>query len=142
MKEIKLKGTTVELYDNIEDLPIRNYNLLNEYALLDYEIGSTLQDIDKRFQRMDTFLVNSKLPEAIQERKNLHQTFWNAMNGTNFPALQFGCMISSVNGKPVTDYTKEGIERLINELSDKGLKQGIVKEATSEVKKKSGSNYD
>ncbi len=138
MRETKIGGKAVRLYDNIDELPIKNYNLMNEYALLDYEIGSTMMDIDKKFKRLDTFLVNKKIPEAIQERKNLHQTFFHAFNGTNFPALQFGCFIFSIDGKKVDDYSQENITKMLNGLG--ALTQGMVKSFTTDIKKKSVKN--
>ena len=138
MKEIKLLRHRIKLYDNIDELPIKNYNLVNQYALIDYEIGHTLEDVNKHFGKMDTFMSSQKWDEAVQARKNLHQTFWNMINGTNFPALQFGCFIQSIDGKVIEDYSKEGIEGLYNKLD--GLDMGTVKSTLAELKKKSKRN--
>jgi len=134
MKEIKVNRDVLVLYDNTDELPIKNYNLMNQYSLLDYEIGQTLDDVNRHFAKMDALLGAGKMDEAIQARKNLHQTFWNMINGTNFPVLQFGCFVKSVNGEEMTDYSKENIEKVIGNI--KGLSIGVVKETIDQLKKK------
>lgn len=136
MKEIKLNGNTVALYNDIEEMPIENYNLFNEYSLLQNDIGSNISDIDKHFHKLDTFLAHNKVPEAIQERKNLHQTFWNVFEQINFPSLQFAVCMKSINGEAIEDYTQDNLKKLIEDLSKKGLNMSTVKATIFDVKKK------
>lgn len=144
MIEIKvgkgLKKTKLLMYESIDELPINLYNRVNEYALLDYEIGHNISHVNNHFKKLDQFLTSKKIDEAIQERTNLHQNLWNMINKINFPSLQFACFIHSVNGKQVTDYSQEGLTRLLDKLSKKGLTQGMVKGTTEDLKKKSTQN--
>ncbi len=137
MKEINIRGNRLKIYENIDELPIDNYNMANEYSLLDYEIGGTLEDIAKKFKRLDSFLAAGKLAEAIQERNNLNNTFWYMLNHVNFPALQFGCYIHSVNDHLIKDYSQDAIKKLLIKLR---VSQGEVKKTSQEVKKNSNNN--
>jgi hypothetical protein len=136
MKEIKLKGTKITLYDSIEDLPVKNYNLFNEYSLQDNQIGSTMQDVTVRFEKFDKFLMAKDFDSLLQERKNLQQTFYNMIGKVNFPSLQFACLIHSINGKRIFDYSQENLQKEIDKLSDLGLTQKTVRTEGSSLKKK------
>lgn len=140
MKKEVINGITIEMYEDIDELPILNYNSYNEYALLDYEIGSTIQDIAKRFEKLDRFLGAEKIPEAIQERKNLHFLFHNMLSGVNYPSLQFACFIHSVNGKKLHDLRQESLQVILDNLSKKGLSIGSVFTLLKGLKKKLQSN--
>lgn len=142
MREQKLDTKTVKLYEDIDELPIKLYNLFNEYGLLDSEIGSDMLSIDRRFQKLHTFLISKKTDEALNEATNLHQTFFNILQHTNFQSLQYGSMINTIDEKPISDYSQSSIAKIMGELSDDGLTQGMVREFVASVKKKSQDNYN
>lgn len=136
MRTETINGIVLELYEDIDELPIINYNAYNEYSLLDHEIGSSITDITKRFEKLDTFLAKGKLSEAIQERKNLQFLFNNIYTGVDYPSMQFACFIHSINGERFTDLRVERIEALIKELSDQAVSIGFVKKVLNNIKKK------
>lgn len=136
MRIEEINGIKLELYEDIDELPIKNYNAYNEYSLLEHEIGSSLGDINTRFEKLDKFLSKGKLEDAIQERKNLQFLFNNLFDGVYYPSLQFACFIHSVNGEPYNDLRAEKLEELINKLSDSGLTVGRVKKVLGIIKKK------
>lgn len=137
MKDVKIGNSKVVMYNDIDELPIKNYILFNEYGLMENDIGSDLAGVEMHFQNLDKFLAHNKLPEAIQERKNMHQNFWNIFQGTSFPSLQFSCFIYSINGVRVFDYSQENLNKIIDQLSDQGLLKGFVDKVVDLVKKKS-----
>lgn len=137
MRTINIPGCEIKLYEDIDEMPVMVYNLFNEYSLKDHNIGSDIEAINRHFERLDFFLARKKTGDAIQERKNMQQTYWNIFNGINFPSLQFACLVHSINGKKVDDYSETGLLELLNSLSKKGLTQKMVRENIEESKKKS-----
>lgn len=136
MKEEKIGKRVVRLYDNSDEAPIKCYNLFNEYCFLDSEIGSDLPAVDRRFQKLHMFLGAKKVDEALSEASQLHQTFWNIFEHTNFPSLAYGSMIESIDGKILKDYSQESLKKILGDLSDQGLTQGMVRNFIEELKKK------
>lgn len=137
MKDVKIGNSKVVMYNDIDELPIKNYNMFNEYGLLENHIGSDLSGTEMHFQNLDKLLAHNKVKEAIQERKNLHQNFWNIFQHTSFPSLQFACFIYSINGVRIFDYSQENLKKIIEDLSDKGLLKGFIDKIVDGLKKKS-----
>ncbi len=131
---------SIERYDDIDELIVSNYNLFNEYALVQSEVGSKMEDIYRHFRNLDIFLAQKKLEEAIQERRNQNQAFYHLLEKNNFPALQWCVLVKSVDGKELVDYSVPTLKALIEDLSKEGLTQGKVKADVDLAKKKSGSN--
>lgn len=139
MIQEKIGNMDVVRYSDIDDLVITNYNLFNEYSLLEAEIGG-MDAVDKHFRNLDVFLTQKKFDQAVQERKNLHQTFFHLLQRNNFPALQWAVMVKSVDGVDLKDYSLDAMKRLIEQLSANGLTQGKVKQDVEDAKKKSALN--
>jgi hypothetical protein len=145
MKTLKIGvifKTEIKLYQDIDETPIDQYNFFNEYCLMDVQIGNTMADVDKRHTNLATLIAKKKTEEALQTLNNLYQTYWSAINKINHKSLCFGCMIHSVDGKEITDYSTESLHILLDYLAKKGLKMKHVKEEVDNLKKnfKSSSN--
>lgn len=136
----KIGRFTVKRHDDINELIVRNYNLFNEYALYDSEVGNTIQAVAQHFQRLDYFLANKKMEEALQARKSQHQAFFHIFNHNNFPALQWAVLIHSINDIENKDLSIDNLKRIIGELSAEGLTQKKVFEDVALAKKKSANN--
>lgn len=135
------KITTLKLYQDIDETPVEQWNLYNEFALRDSEIGSTMQDIYKRYGTLAALIKSKQTDKAITEMDNLFQTYWSAMNGINFQSLQFGCMIFSINNDPIEDYSEDNLKKVLGDLSKRGLTMKLVKQEIEEVKKKFRFNW-
>lgn len=140
MIEERIGALTVKRYDDIDELKIRNYNLFNECALYDSNIGS-FEAIPAHFQKIDYYFSIGKIDDAYQARKNVNEVFVHIMQHNNFPALQWAATVHTIDEKEVTDLSIDGMKRLINALSDQGLTQKKVKADVDELKKKFGINY-
>ena len=139
MKQIKIGGKTLELYSSIEEMPIDKWQAMNEYALIDYEVGSSMSDVMRLFENMDYQLQTKNFDNVVQIRKNMHQTFFNMIERNDNKLLQFACMIHSVNGKVIADMSHDGLKRLLGELND--LTVGDAFENADGLKKKSTRNW-
>lgn len=139
MKEIKLgifNKTSVKLYQEIDEQPITLHNLFNEYGLMDSEIGNSMAAVEAKYGNLATYLARKDNEKAMQEINNLYQTLWSAINRINYKSLQFGCIVYSIDGIPVTDYSQEALTVMLETLSRKGLNMKIVKEEIDNLKKK------
>lgn len=142
MKQVKLKKfgvfttATIKLWEDIDEAPVDNYNLMNEYSMLDMEIGDSPEAGFKRLERMSMFFAHKKYAEAEQEHRNLYQTFHNMATRVNFKSLQFAVMIHSIDDVEIKDYSQNNLQVIVSDLSKKGLTMGMVKEAIDSIKKK------
>lgn len=130
------KNYKVTLYESGDEMPMDLYFLASQYSLLDYEAGSTPQDVLRKFERMDAFLKAGKTNELIQERRNLHATFFNIINIVHFPSLVFGCHIHSVNGVKLEDHSTERLIAIMQEMGKHGFRYRSLVETLENVKKK------
>jgi hypothetical protein len=136
MTEVQINDkTTITLYSSIKELPIELSKKFNNYLLQDAGIGNTIESVDDHLARLMVFLSEDKRPEALEEVKNLRYNLFSMMSQWNYECLSFGCLIKSVNGDPVTDYSSEGITVLMARLSDEGLNNEKVQAVIEEVKK-------
>lgn len=129
------KKLTVKLYESPDEMPMDLYFLSNQYGLLDFEAGSSLIDVNKKFSKLDAFLMSRNWEEAIQERNNLHQTFNNIIASTHFPSLQFGCHIHSVNGEKVDDYSTKNLMAIMKRMGKEGFTFRTLQDVINQVKK-------
>lgn len=132
----KIGNVAIERFDDIDELVVTNYNLFNQYALLDAEIASDMPGIERHFKNLDFHLARKQFDEAIQCRKNQHQAFYHLFNGTNFPALQWAAMLRSVDGKRLEDYSMDTLKLHLDLLSREGLTMAKIKADILAAKKK------
>ena len=141
MREVKLGTNRIYLYDSIHDLPEERHHEFTKYALLDIGVGCDMTSVAAHHQRLDTFLVHGKTDEAIAERKNLHLNYFYAIEKINFKSLCFGVLVHRVNNDYKFDFTLDGLQSTVKELSRLGLKHTQVSDIVEEVKKKLKQNF-
>lgn len=73
MKTLKLAGKTIEVYDDIENLPVTRFHKYNKMLLVDAGIGSDIADFDKHISRIAAFLAKNDNKQAITELENIRQ---------------------------------------------------------------------
>lgn len=137
MIELKLsKKLTVKLYESADEMPMDLYFMAGQYAMMDYEIGSSIEGVNRRFERLDTFMMQNLRDEMIQERKNMHQTFFNIITTVHFPSLQFGCHVYSINDKRVDDYSTKNLIAIMKRMGAEGFTYKNLVDTLEGIKKK------
>lgn len=136
MHEIKLNTKTVMLMDNIDELPIKLFNLVNEYSMQDFEIGNQMASVDRHESRIEILLSAGKYVEAIQVQRNKRMAYYSMLNKINYRSLMFGCHIKTIDGVAVVDYSPVHLNKIMDELSDDGLTMGMVNDVIDYLKKK------
>lgn len=136
MTEVQINDkTTITLYSSIKELPIELSKKFNNYLLQDAGIGNTIESVDDHLARLMVFVGEGKKDETLEELKNLRYNLFTMISQWDYESLSFGCMVKSINGEPVTDYSSEGITAMMARLSDEGLNNEKVQSVIDEVKK-------
>lgn len=133
-----LKKHVISLYDGIENLPIVLFSKIQKFQLIENGIGNTIGDFDKHFEQIIDFLKHDKKDKAIKELSNTRHLFWHSLNEVNPSHLGFCCLIKSINGKEIKDYSDRSLEKIKDKLSEIGLTQKLLQE--QDLKKKSMTN--
>ena len=118
MRTIELAGKKVELYDDIEALPIARFHKYNKMLLVEAGIGSDLAGFDTRIEKAIRF-SRSKTPQyAATELENLRQSVYFIQNELSPKYLAFAVLVKSIDGNPCNGLSDEGLQRTISLLQD------------------------
>jgi hypothetical protein len=88
MKVFIYHDVKFRLYEYIDELPIKHWNMLNEYSILSAGIGSMVGDVLNHVDRIALFVAKDKRDAALRQRQNMHQCIWNCLRGLNYHYLQ------------------------------------------------------
>ena len=134
MLEIKLnkgiKKTRVLVYDDTE-MPVKVFQIANKYWMLDDQLGSGFKDIEEKHLKKIAFVAGDK-ERVLDSVKKLSTAVHLILSEINVESMAFASTIFSIDGKEVIDRSEEGLTRLLDDLSDKGLTMALVKKKTSE----------
>jgi hypothetical protein len=106
---------TIAFYDTVDTLPIKRYQLLQKYSLIDGGIGSTFEDVLRHFQKFDNFIEAGDLESISIERENLLMNFTFMLDEKSTATYTLATMVKSVNGE-IFDVTDETIDELVELL--------------------------
>jgi len=133
MRTEKIGRNVVEIYDSIDELPIKRFHKFNKYLLVDSGIGSDLNDINRHIGRISKYIGKDN-DSARRELENLRQSLYMVSEGTNVRHLSFAVLVKSINGVPLHDLSDQGIRKTMEKLSE--VKQGFLSRLIESVKKK------
>ena len=138
MKVIKhrkgLKTYNIELYDNIDEMPIQNFAQLEKNLIIEGGVGASIGDFDLRFSSLVQFISSGHKEKAMNEVNNMRNLFWNITNDIRPDMDAYSCMIATINGEE-RKCTEHGIEATTQLLKDIGYTRKHVIEK-DEIKKK------
>lgn len=118
MRTIELAGKKVEIYDDIESLPITRFHKYNKMLLVDSGIGSDMSDFDRHIEKAMSF-AKSKTPQmAVTELENLRQNVYFVQNNISPRYLSFAALVKSIDGTPCDDISDDGLQKIVDILSD------------------------
>lgn len=136
MRTVNLKsGNYFKIHESQKQLPINRYTDFQKYVLQDAGVGSTIEDIDKHFKMLDTFLSADQMDDARRERYNLHIGLYLQINKINIEHISFACLIHSINDKELTDFSEGHLKQVCRELGEMGLTQDAVADILKGLKK-------
>lgn len=109
-------GHLIELYDSIEELPIKRFYLYNKYLLLDSGIGSDLRDVTSHVEKAIRYINGDDKVNAIIELNNLYQNMHMINETINPKHMAFAALVYKIDGKEVTDLTDDGMKKVMETL--------------------------
>jgi len=138
MIDIKINNQVVSMYDGIENMPIVLFSKMQKYQMIESGVGATIGDFDDHFENAIGFLKHDKRDKAIKELSNIRHLFWHTLNEVDPSQMAFCCLVNSIDGEKIKDYSENSIQKIRERLSDMGFTQMMIRE--SELKKKSMTN--
>lgn len=138
---VNVKGHKIEVFDNVQSLPILRFQKFNKYWMIASEIGNTFEDYDNRTSKTLSFLQKGMIAEAMQELKNRRQLVFNAYNEFTPMGKAFAVMVKRIDDKYYNGTSPSELDEVLEHLDRIGL--GYVKsmETLTQVKKKSRWNF-
>lgn len=133
MKVEKVNGHTAEIYDSIDELPIRRFQKYNKLLLVDSGVGSDLMDMLGHIDRVKVY-VKRDPNLAIAELDNMRQAVNLVVKGMSPRYLAFAALVAKVDGEAVDDLSDAGLEGVLERLKD--VKAGWFGEMLKSAKKK------
>ena len=134
MKEIKLNGHDVRIYDSIDALPIVRFHQYNRMLLVDAGIGSDITDFDGHVERVVRYIRKGENENAAKELDNLRQNVFMIMSGQSVHDLSFACLVYSIDGDVVEDISPDGLAKVLHLLG--GATRKELADGFRPVKKK------
>jgi hypothetical protein len=129
------KSTKIMIHDDIDQLSIDQFNKINKFWMLHDNLGSSFADIDSMHISKIMMVADNK-EKVMKEVENLRILIYNIINEISPSEMAFACMVHSINGVEITDYSDEGIKKILKVLNDSGLTIGDLKKKMKEVREK------
>lgn len=118
MKTVKIGTHTVEIYDAIDELPISRFHKYQKYLLVDSGIGSTIQDFDKRIEKMRRYCMLKDSDNTQKELENLRQCVYMIQNGLSPKHLAFACLVFAIDGEKCVDISDDALTKIVEIFAD------------------------
>ena len=131
-----IRKTTLKMYDDIDQLPVERFNKANKYWMLHDNIGSSIADFDTNHFNKITLLAGDK-EKCIAELQNFRILVFNIQNEINVEHLSFACLVYSVDNVVNDDLSEDALNRVLKDLSNRGLTQELLKKKLTILEKKS-----
>jgi hypothetical protein len=128
------KKISIVFYDSIESLPIKRYQLIQKYSLIDAGIGSDMGDIVNKFAKFDHFIQQKDFDSLLTERENLLMNILFMFDGKGTATYLLASMIKSIDNVDV-DVSDDTIDELVSLLECSDITYGQVEAITTSQKK-------
>jgi hypothetical protein len=138
MREIVLhkgiKETKLVVYTEIDQLPAERFAKLNKLWMLNDELGSSFEDIDRiHITRIALSLTDPEKAKKVLD--NMRVLIHNIINEINPESMSFACMIYSIDGVEMNDLSDENLKKVVKYLSERGLTVDVLKKKQKESEK-------
>ena len=139
MRTVEISGKKVEIYDNIEELPIIRFHKYNKCLLIDSGVGGDIGGFDMRLEKIIRFIGVNK-EDAIKELQNLRQCVYLIHEEVNPRHLAFATLVKSIDGVLVTDLSDDGLRKIVEQLGNAPVAE--VDQIVESTKKKIDDELD
>lgn len=127
-------------YTDIRHLPIKRYQLLQKYSLIDAGVGSTIADIFRHFNRLDQFIEAKDIESIAIERENMLMNYQFISSGSYTKTYTFASLIHTIN-KKIVEIDDTNIDEYVQMLEDSNISVLDLSELVESQKKSLVSSY-
>lgn len=132
--KLTIDNKVVTFYDSIDELPIKRYNLLNKYSLIDIGVGSDISDVVRHHQRFNQFLELKDYDSLYVENENLMINYNFLLSEKNIKGYVLACLIKDIDGENIC-ITDTNIEDFVDFLQNSELTYGELEKYCENLKK-------
>lgn len=83
-----IQNRNFNLYEDIDEMPMKNWNRCTEFETMESGVGSTIQAVLQHLDRIALFAFKGMKEDLLQQRLNMHQCIWNCLRGIDFCLIQ------------------------------------------------------
>jgi hypothetical protein len=125
---------TLTFFKSINELPIKRFQLVQRYCLIDSGIGSTLNDVIRHFSRLDQFIEVKDYDSIVAERENMLMSYQFMLTDQYIKSYVFASLIKSIDGVAI-NITDDNIDDYVQMLENSDLTISQVEDITESQKK-------
>ena len=114
MKQIKLQGHTLKLYDSIDEIPVVNFQKYNKCILIDSGIGSDIDAVDNHIVNVMKFVKADDKAKVLQELQNMRQNMHMIVSNVSPKHMAFAALIHSIDGEEQKDLSDDRLQELVS----------------------------
>jgi len=127
---------TILFYDSDKVLPYRRYQKFNKHMMIQAEVGSSIEDYDKRMFRAIGYINADDSKSAGVELTNQRQTLHNSLQEYSPVGMALAVMVYSIDGKQYLDYQEPTLNEILDKLDSIGFTKLMLDETVEYLKKK------
>jgi len=132
----KFKGHKLTFFNDINQLPIDRFVTYNLMMLIDSGLGGDMSSVDDHIGTIDELMRLGKVNDARQRLMNMRNNLYFINEKFNPELLSYAAIIYSLDGKPIKDYSTEGLQSILDRLAKWGITKSYIDEKFNEAKKK------
>lgn len=139
MRLFEINSVPVRMYSSDREMPMRRYNIFQKLLLIEAGIGSDMNAVNRRFEKLHSYQAAGMQAEAMREAENLHYSIHAVLNSIDYKTATFACLIAQIGDDKCEDITEEGLARTSERLLSLGVTVADIDDSVEEVKKKLSS---
>lgn len=139
MRTAKVNGHTVELYDSVDEMPVRRFQKYNKYLLIDSGVGSDVQDIIDHIGKVMLYMKKDPKLAAV-ELENMRQAVYLVGQEVSPKYMAFAVLVGKLDGEARDDLSDAGLKVVLDTLAD--VKKSWIDRVLDLVKKKIDEELD
>jgi hypothetical protein len=130
------KKHQVTFYDSDRVLTYRRWHKFNKHCAVQAEVGSDLNDYDRRTARTIMYLNSDDKDSAITELTNQRQCFFNIIQEYSPKGMALAVLVHSIDGEVYTDFEETALDKILDKLDAVGFTFEMLNNTVDHLKKK------
>lgn len=130
----------VEIYDTIDNLPVKRFQKFNKLQILASDVGSDFPDFHQHIVKISQYIQKGMPDYATKELENFNLSLFNGLNEVSPRCMSFAVLVKRIDEVHYPDYSENDLERCLDHLDQIGFDAKAATELLREVKKKYKQN--